>query len=274
MSAIVIGVDPTIAQIGPFALRWYTLFFASAVVAGVWLGLREAARKRIDLEGAQTLVLWAVVGGLIGARLFHVVDRWELYSANPLAALNVSQGGLAVEGGLVGGLAAGLAYAWWAHLPVARLADAAAPGMILRQALGRFACIPNGDAYGAPANVPWAFVYTNPHAFIPASFLGIPTHPYPVYEMLFDLAVLAMLWRLRGALKSEGSLFLVYVVLYGVGRFLLTYYRLEKLWFWGLQEAQIIALLGVFLALPLLVWLLWSSGGSVPRPGRHARQPA
>jgi phosphatidylglycerol---prolipoprotein diacylglyceryl transferase len=92
--------------------------------------------------------------------------------------------------------------------------------------------------------------------------------------MLFDLAVLAMLWRLRGALKSEGSLFLVYVVLYGVGRFLLTYYRLEKLWFWGLQEAQIIALLGVFLALPLLVWLLWSSGGSVPRPGRHARQPA
>ena len=84
-----------------------------------------------------------------------------------------------------------------ARLPVGRLADSAAVGMILGQALGRFACIPNGDAYGAPANLPWAFIYTNPHAFIPAQFLAVPTHPYPVYEMLFDFAVLGLLWRLH-----------------------------------------------------------------------------
>lgn len=271
MNGIVIGIDPTFAQIGPFTLRWYSLFFVGAVAAGVWLGLRECRRKGINVEQAQTLAVWAVVGGMIGARLFHVIDRWELYAANPLSALNLAQGGLAVEGGLVGGFLAGLIYAVRTRLPIRLLADAAAPGMIFGQALGRFACIPNGDAYGAPANVPWAFIYTNPHAFLPAEFLGVPTHPYPVYEMLFDFAVLAVIWRLRRVLSSEGSLFLAYVVIYGLGRFLLTYYCLEKVWFWDLQEAQVIAAVAVVIALPGLIWQLighWSTPGARPEPRR------
>jgi len=273
LQGIVIAVDPTIAQLGPFTLRWYSLFFTIAIIGGVWLGLREAGRKGIPPEQAQMLALWAVIGGLIGARLFHVVDRWDLYAADPLSALNVMNGGLAVEGGLATGLLTGLIYAVKARLPIGRLADSAALGMILGQALGRFACIPNGDAYGAPANLPWAFVYTNPHAFIPAQFLGIPTHPYPVYEMLFDFAVLGLLWRLhRDRRLPDGVLFLTYVIVYGVGRFLLTYYRLEKIWFWGLQEAQVIALVAVVCAIPTLLWLLWANRSNPPETAGRAIQ--
>jgi len=138
-----------------------------------------------------------------------------------------------------------------------KVADAAARGMLLGQAAGRLACIPNGDAVGAPATVPWAFIYTNPAALVPPEWLGVPLHPYPVYEMLFDLALLVVLWRLRDTLKRDGVLFLVYVVAYSAGRFLLTFYRVELVWFWGLQEAQVFSLLSFALALPFLVWRLW-----------------
>jgi len=95
--------------------------------------------------------MWGVVGGLVGARLFHVIDRWDLYAANPLQILNLSEGGLAVYGGLLGGFLTGLVYAIRAGLPVWDLADAAAPGML-----------------------PWAFIYTNPAALVPPEWLGVP----------------------------------------------------------------------------------------------------
>ena len=269
MNGITIGIDPMIVQLGSFALRWYSLFFMLAIVAGVWLGLREARRKGIVGEQVQALAIWAVVGGMVGARLFHVIDHWSTYADDPLRVLNVWQGGLAVYGGLIGGVLTGLVYALWHRLPVWKLADAAAPGMLLGQAVGRLACIPNGDAIGAPADVPWAFIYTNPKSMAPAEMLDVPTHPYAVYELLFNLALLAVLWSLRRVFKTDGLLFLAYVILQATGRFLLTYYRVEKIWLWGLQEAQVIALLVVAVALPLLFWRLRAgadTGGHTPMP--------
>lgn len=253
---MVIAIDPDIFQVGPLTLRWFSLFFVLAIAAGVWLGLREARRKGFIGGQMQSLATWAVVGGLIGARLFHVVDRWDLYSAHPLHILAIWQGGLAVYGGLIGGVLAGLVYALRHKLPAWKLADAFAPGMILGQAVGRLACIPNGDAYGAPTSIPWAFIYTNPKAMLPPELLGIPLHPYPVYELFFDLAVLGLLWRLRGVFKRDGVLFLTYAGIYSTGRFLLTFFRMEQVWFWGLQEAQVISLLVLALTLPLLAWRL------------------
>ncbi len=102
MNGITISIDPMIAQWGPFMLSWYNLFFMLAVLAGGWLGLREARRKGIDTEKMQSLILWGLLGGIAGARLFHVVDRWDLYADDPVRVLYVWEGGLAVYGGLVG----------------------------------------------------------------------------------------------------------------------------------------------------------------------------
>lgn len=267
MNGITIGTDPMIAHLGPFMLSWYNLFFGLAVLAGGWLGLREARRKGIDPDKMQSLILWGLLGGLVGARLFHVVDRWDLYASDPVSALYVWEGGLAVYGGLVGGVLAGLLYAQLNGLPFWKVADAAAPGLILGQGLGRLACIPNGDALGAPADVPWAFVYTNPATMVPPDLLGTPLHPYPAYELLFDFAVLGLLWKLRGFYKADGLLFLTYVGVYAVGRFLLTFFRTEQVWFLGLQEAQVVSLALLILTVPLLSWRMQSGR-------RRDRQPA
>jgi phosphatidylglycerol:prolipoprotein diacylglycerol transferase len=254
LNGITIGIDPMIGHFGPFMLTWFGLFVALAVAAGWWLGLREARRKGIDTEKMQSLILWGLFGGLVGARLFHVVDRWDLYADNPISALYVWEGGIAIYGGLVGGVVTGFLYAWRVGLPFWRVADAAAPGLILGQALGRFACIPNGDAYGAPTDAPWAFVYTNPATMVPPELLGEPLHPYPVYEMIFDLTLLGLLWKLRTVYKTDGLLFLTYAGVYAVGRFLLTFFRMEQVWFLGLQEAQIVALAVLVVTVPLLSW--------------------
>lgn len=242
MSPITIALDPVLFRIGPFPVRWYSLMIALAIAAAVALAAREAQRRGLDPETIPALAWWAIGGGIVGARLLHVIDRFDDYRRDPAAILNVAQGGLAIYGAVLGGALATWVFARRRGVSFATLADTIVPGLALAQAIGRLGCVINGDAWGAPTGAPWAFVYTNPHAFIPASLLGVPTHPYPLYDLALNLAIFATLWTLRARLHRPGALFLVFLVLYAPGRFALTFFRQERVWFWGLQEAQVLAL--------------------------------
>ena len=103
MNGIVINIDPVIFHLGGFALRWYSLAFVGGMLLGTWLVLREAKKNGLDAHKVENVVMWAVLGGLIGARLFHVVDKLSYYLANPLQIVMVNQGGLAIWGGLIAG---------------------------------------------------------------------------------------------------------------------------------------------------------------------------
>ncbi|MDO8750610.1 MAG: prolipoprotein diacylglyceryl transferase [Dehalococcoidia bacterium] len=256
MNGITINIDPEILRLGGFALRWYSLTFTGGIALAVWLVLREAKRRGLNTDKMTTVALWAVVGGVVGARLFHVVDRWDYYLANPGMIPMVNHGGLAIWGGLItGGLVATIV-ARKERLPALKLADATVIGLIAGQMLGRVGCIINGDAYGGPTGMPWGFVYVNPGAMIPEALKGIPTHPYPVYEVMWDLGLLGLLLFLRKRELPVGMLFLFYVAGYAIGRFTLTFVRQEALWFWGLQEAQVVALVAFALAVAGVVYVL------------------
>lgn len=170
--------------------------------------------------------------------------------------LAFQQGGLAIYGAVVGGFLAVALLARLYQLPFLQLIDAIAPNLLLAQAIGRFGCIVNGDAWGAPTTSPFAFVYTNPAALLPRDLLNVPTHPYPVYDMALNLAVFTVLWRLRRRPLPPGTLAATYGVLYAAGRFVISFVRQERIWFWGLQEAQVIALVALLVSLAALVWLL------------------
>jgi phosphatidylglycerol:prolipoprotein diacylglycerol transferase len=251
VDGIVIAVDPVLFQVGELAVRWYGLTIALGIALGVAVALREARRLGVSEDATYSCALWSTLGALIGARLFHVLDRVDFYLQNPGAALAVQQGGLAVWGAVVGGLAAGTLYCRFAGLSAARMADLAAPALLLGQIIGRVGSLVNGDAYGAPFDAPWSLVYVHEAALIPD--LGEPTHPYPLYEMGWNALVLAAVWRLRLRQLPAGTLFAAYLLLYGVGRFALGFARQEAIILGGLQQAQLVAIVAVACAIPVLV---------------------
>mgnify|MGYP001024567823 CR=1 FL=1 len=256
MFHITIGIDPVIAHLGPLALRWYSLAILMAIVIAVVVTKREFQRKGLPLDRYDSLVLWTVAGGILGARLFHVLDRPGWYLANPQQILAFDQGGLAIYGAVAGGFLTVAVLSRYYEIPFLPMIDAIAPGLLLAQAFGRFGCIVNGDAWGAPTSSPFAFVYTNPNAFLPHDLLGVPTHPYPVYDMALNLLVFAVIWRLRSHHLPAGVLFATFVAIYAPGRLLISFVRQERIWFWGLQEAQVIALVAGVVAIVTIGWLL------------------
>src|SRR5262245_35536554 len=233
---------------------------AAGIALGVLVALREARRVGVAEDAVYSCALWGTIGGLVGARLFHVVDRIDFYIQNPLAALAIQEGGLAVWGAVVGGVAAGALYGRLAGLPFGRLADLAAPSLLLGQTVGRLGNLINGDAYGGSFDAPWSLIYVHQDALIPD--LGAPTHPYPLYEMLWNALVLGVLWRLRRQPHRDGGVFLAYLLLYGLGRFWLGFVRQETILLFGLQQAQLVALVMIALALPRLL----RSGGPETGP--------
>lgn len=256
-----IDIDPVIVHLGPLAISWYGLFVALAIAAGLWLAFREAQRKGLPLDQIESLAFWVFAGGIVGARALHVIDRWDLYAAQPHMIVAIWNGGLAIMGAVLGGTLAGVVVAWRRGLPVRRIADAAAPGVILGQAIGRFACLFTGDALGR-ATTGFGVSYLDPGAMAPQ--LGVAYEPVFLYEMAWDLAVLALLWVLRLRARSDGQLFGVYLALYALGKFALTFLRTETVWVAGLQEAQLLAIVGMVAAAG---WLALS--GSSGRPKAH-----
>lgn len=241
-----IDIDPVLVHLGPIAISWYGIFVALAIAVGMWLAFREARRKGLPMDQVESLATWVFVGGLVGARALHVIDRWDLYVAQPQMIIAIWNGGLAIMGAVLGGTLAGMFVAWRRGLPVRRIADAAAPAAILGQAVGRFACLFTGDAVGRPTSG-FGITYLDPHAMAPQ--LGVAYEPVFLYEMVWDLAVFALLWWwLRPRLRNDGQLFAAYLSLYAIGKFALSFLRTETVWIFGLQEAQLLAIAALGLA--------------------------
>jgi len=262
-----IGIDPDIAKIGPLLLTWHGLFTALGILVAVWLTARELRRRGIALPNYDTWALVTVFGGILGARLFFVLDHIDYFIGHPLEALAVNEGGLAIYGAVFGGFVAIVMLSRIFRQPLAPLLDSVVPGLLLAQAIGRLGCTVNGDAWGGPClhGCPITFTYTNPKDLLPADLLGVPTHPYPLYDIVVNLIVFAIIWRLRRRPVPAGTLAATYAVLYSFGRFFISFVRQERIWFWGLQEAQVVAVLAFVAGLVALA-VLFRGQRHVPTP--------
>jgi phosphatidylglycerol---prolipoprotein diacylglyceryl transferase len=165
--------------------------------------------------------------------------------------LAVQKGGLGWYGALIGGIVGVAIYSRLGRFSLARFADAVAPGIILGLSIGRIGCTLNGDSPGTATSLPWGFVYTNPDSFSP---LWVPTHPAPAYEILWNMVILVVLWRLWKRLSPDGSLFLVMLAAYSFGRFWISWVRDEPAVLGLLHQSHIISLLLFVIAVSLLAF--------------------
>ncbi|MEE8470868.1 MAG: prolipoprotein diacylglyceryl transferase [Dehalococcoidia bacterium] len=246
-----IGIDPILISLGFLSISWHALLTAIAVAVGVWLVARLVLRAGLSLDILYAGALWAILGGIVGARLVHVIDYWSFYSANPGAIMSFWEGGLAIWGAILGGTLTTLIFARVRRLPFAPYADCAALGLILAQAVGRIGDVINGEHISRATTLPWGVVYTHPDS--PGYGLS-PSHPAVAYELLMDLLIFGVLWKLRGRIRPDGALFLLYLTAYSTGRFLLSFLRLDSnTVLLGLNQPQWISLMVIAIALPFLL---------------------
>jgi len=216
---------PVLIEIGHFQLRAYGIVVALAFLAGGWVAGREARRRGMAPALVQDFVLYALVAGILGARLYYVlVSQPAWYLARPWDILAVWQGGLAVHGGILAGLAMAVWYARRNRLGLLAFVDTLTPGLALGQAIGQVACLLNGDSFGTPTTLPWGIVFTDPRALAPQ---GVALHPLQAYEFLAYLGVFGLVWAARRHLTRPGTVLALYAGAYGIARFFLEFLRAD-----------------------------------------------
>ena len=233
-------------QLGPLTLRWYGILMASAMGLGLWLAHRDALRRGIDAEPLLKASELALLGGLVGARLYYVAFNLEYYGRLPTKIFAVWEGGLAIHGGVIGGILLGGGYAWRRGLPVLRYLDIAAPSLALGQAIGRWGNFFNEEAFGTPTDLPWKLYISPSHRpieYAQSEFF----HPTFLYESLWDAVVFLLLVRLfRDRVdRAPGALFLTYLGLYSLGRFFTEGLRTDALMLGPLRVAQLVSVVGL-----------------------------
>ena len=243
--------DPTLA-LGPLHLTWHALFALLGMAVGVGVGVR-LARSFATFDRAYAIGLVGVVGGLAGSRVFHVLDAWPRYAAEPLGALAVWDGGASIIGGAIGGPLAGGLMALRLRVPLGRTLDAGAVGLGLGMAIGRIGDVVNGEHHAtACAGLPWCVRYTHPDTLGQRDFV----HPAVAYEMLWDLFAAAVALSLiprAERLGLRGRVLFVFLGIYGVGRFFISFLRLDAVALFGLGQAQLASLAFVAVAVVVLL---------------------
>jgi phosphatidylglycerol:prolipoprotein diacylglycerol transferase len=256
-------VLPKLFEIGPITVYSFGLMMGIAFLVANYLFASEIRRRKLPEELAGTVTLIALVGGVIGSKLFSLLENWDRVVEDPMAEI-FSASGLTFYGGLIVAIIAIWFYVRSKKVPFMRVADAAAPSLIIAYGIGRIGCQLAGDGdYGIPSKLPWAMPY--PKGTVPTngwqmaadsarhlSELGklyakmypgervpdqVPVHPAPVYETLAALAIFAFLWAIRKKPRPVGMIFAIYLICAGIERLLVEFIRLNPLYL-GLSQAQ------------------------------------
>lgn len=258
-------------QLGPLPLRGYAISILVGVLVGIyWMQRRYAARGG-DPELVLDIAIAVIPAGIIGGRLYHVATDWEKYfglGANPADALKITNGGLGIWGAVALGVLAAWAVAKWRKVPFAPVLDAAAPAIILGQAIGRLGNWFNQELYGGPTSLPWGLeIYQRVDEFgRVAPVTGTSTgevlavvHPTFLYEMVWNvLACLVIVWADREFKMGGGRVFALYVAAYTLGRFFIELMRVDDATLiFGVRINNITSLV-VFFCAVIALWILRS----------------
>ena len=268
--------SPIAFSIGPLAVHWYGIAYAVGLAAAYLVISREARWRGLNVGLLPNAMIVVAIAALIGGRLYHVIDQWQLYKDDPLRIVLPPYSGLGVYGGIIAGVVVAYGYVRWKHQPFLAWADAVAPGLFVMQAIARWGNFFNQELYGAPTNLPWGIAiqcqyrtqgYECPPGSDPTATLGQHFHPMFLYESLSGLVgAIVLIWiarRFAGRLRT-GDLLLVFFIWYGAVRFAVESLKADNWRFFGVPTAQIVATITVLGAAIILLARHTRSSGIGP----------
>jgi len=254
-------------QLGPLTIRFYGIILMVGAVVAAFVAEREARRRGLNSENVWDALIWVLIGGILGARLWHVflpssadVARGlttQFYLTHPLDLMAVWHGGLGIPGAVIGGVLALFIFCRRRKLVFAEWADIAAPALALGQAIGRWGNFVNQELYGNPTNLPWA-IYIDPQYRLKGHENQAYYHPLFLYESLWNFGnfiLLLVIGRRYAKQLIPWDLFLIYLVIYPVGRFFLEFLRLDVTRIGAINPNQIFMLLVALVSAGALVLL-------------------
>jgi prolipoprotein diacylglyceryl transferase len=261
-------------HIGPLFVHFYGLMYVIGITAAILLARRLWREKGGDPDLVYTVAIWGVPAGILGARFYHDVTSWNEVPHNWYGWLAVWQGGLGIWGGIAGGFAGGVIPLRRAGVSITRFMDAAAPGILVAQAIGRVGNYFNQELFGSPTSLPWGLQISAAHR--PAAYLAYSTfQPTFLYELIWDLALAAALvWIIHHRPLRPPGIFALYVTGYSAFRIFEETLRVdpahhilgERLNFW---VACLLTLVGI-------AWFAYTqrAGRDEPPPEASPAQPA
>ncbi len=254
---IVININPVAFHIGPLAVRWYGLMYVVGIVVGLLIAWPYARSKGFTQAQMEKVVYWAIPAGLVGARLYYVVQQpLGPYLSEPWRILAAWEGGMAFYGAIFAVAIVLLIVGWRLKISILKLLDVAAIFAVVGQFFGRIGNVINGDVIGYPTSLPWGFVYANPNSFAPRH--DIAYQPAAVYEAIINVILFGCLWWLRNKLKP-GVLFFIYIIGYSMSQIIVFFWRDNEVMFLGLKQAQLTAI-GVIIMSVVVFFVLIKMG--------------
>lgn len=268
LTFITIGLDPVAFSLGSLAIHWYGLGYIAGIAAGTAVALPYGKRRGLTEDQLWSMLGWAIVAGLVGGRLYYVVQNdFGSFLRHPLDIIAIWQGGMAFFGAILAVAGLMLFFHWRRHYPLWAFLDVGALFAVLGQAFGRLGNIVNGDIVGYPTKLPWGTIYTNPNSLAPQ--LGVAYQPAAAYELVFNLCFFAVLYALRNRLRP-GWLFVTYLAGYCAGQFGLFFLRANSVLWLGLKQAQWTAIVVLLADLLLAIWLARHPAPEAEPPSRES----
>lgn len=246
-------MNPVAFSIFGLDIRWYGILISSGILLGLIVAQFNCKWRDMDYDTMFDAALICLPFGIIGARLYYVIFEFSSYRGNILDMLNTRLGGLAIHGGVIFALAAAFIYSRYKKINFLKLADTAAPSIILAQALGRWGNFFNQEAHGGPVSS--EFIKRFP-LFIQngMNIDGTYYHPTFLYESSWDILVFLILMYILRKSKKPGIVLFSYIGLYSVGRFFIEGLRTDSLMLGPIRMAQLVSLIGIILSIIFIIF--------------------
>lgn len=254
MESEITPINPIAIKLGPLSVTWYGLIIGLGIALALYIAIRESEKRGLDKDLFADLMIWAIPIAIISARIYYVIFQWEYYGQNPGDIIKIWEGGIAIHGALIGAVLTAIIYTRKKGVSFWKVADIAAPSIILGQAIGRWGNFINQEAHGEEVTRAFLENLHLPQFIINQMYIdGAYYHPTFLYESIWNIIGFAILILLRRANLRRGELFLSYVIWYSIGRFFIEGMRTDSLMIpvVHLRIAQVISIVLITLALAL-----------------------